>query len=134
MSIAFNFGKNMKKRLYFAATTLLLLITETLIALFVHDNFIRPYIGDVLAVIAVYSAVRIIIPEKCRLLPLFVFIFAAAVEAVQYFNLIELFNVRNSFLRILLGSVFDFKDILCYAAGCVILGIYEIIRFKAKNK
>ena len=31
--------------------TILLFCTEVIIALFVHDNFIRPYFGDVLVVI-----------------------------------------------------------------------------------
>ena len=33
-----------------------------MIALFVRDAFIRPYIGDVLAVALVYTALRAIVP------------------------------------------------------------------------
>ena len=123
--------KKSKIRLAYAAATLLLLITEVLIALYVRDNFIRPYMGDVLAVVVIYTFIRIFIPEKCRILPLFVFIFAACVEILQYFDFVSILGVENNtFLRILLGSVFDFKDIICYAVGCTILGIYEIIRLK----
>ena len=45
------------RRSYFLATVLLLL-TEALIALHVHDRIIRPYFGDFLAVVLVYCLVR----------------------------------------------------------------------------
>jgi hypothetical protein len=58
-----------KRIIYFSAFILLTLV-EVFIAIFVHDNFIRPYIGDVLAVMVVYFFVRIIWPkEGSRLLP-----------------------------------------------------------------
>ncbi len=108
---------------------MLLLIIEVLIALYVHDDFIRPYIGDVLVVVVIYCFIRIWMPEKCRLLPLYVFFFAAGVEGLQYFNLVRVLGMEeNVFLRVLIGSVFDWKDILCYAAGCVVLEGYEGIK------
>lgn len=123
-----------RKRLIYAAITLILLVTEVLIALFVHDAFIRPYIGDVLVVVVIYTFIRIFIPEKCRLLPLFVFLFAAGVEALQYFEIVELLGLGNNrFFRILIGSVFDFNDILCYGVGCLLLGVYEVISRKKRG-
>jgi hypothetical protein len=38
--------------------TLLLLVTEIVIALYVHDAIIRPYIGDLLVVILIYCCMR----------------------------------------------------------------------------
>lgn len=113
---------------------LLLLAVEVLIALYVHDDFIRPYIGDVLVVIVIYCFIRIWMPEKCRLLPLYVFLFAAGVEGLQYFHFVSVLGLEdNVFLRVLIGSVFDWKDILCYAAGCfVIEGFERIKRDKCK--
>ena len=43
--------------------TVILLLTEVLIALYVHDAFVRPYIGDVLVVIVIYTFIRIFVPE-----------------------------------------------------------------------
>ena len=122
--------QNQKKkgRIKYSVTFLMLLMTEVLIALYVHDNFIRPYIGDVLVVIVVYCFIRIWIPDKCRLLPLYVFLFAAGVEMLQYFDLVRVLGLEeNVFLRVLIGSVFDWKDILCYAVGCVVLAGYEVL-------
>lgn len=119
----------MKIRILYAVATLLLLLTEVFIALYVHDDFIRPYVGDVLVVIVIYTFIRMIIPAKCRLLPLYIFIFAAGVELLQLAKIVEILGVEdNIFLKTLIGSVFDVKDIVCYAVGCVILGVYEWIR------
>lgn len=116
-----------RTRIKYGIAFLFLLLVEVVIALYVHDNFIRPYIGDVLVVIVIYCFVRIWIPEKCRLLPLHVFLFAAAVEGLQYFNLVSVLGLEeNVFMRVLLGSVFDWKDILCYGIGCAVLGVYEV--------
>lgn len=119
----------MKKRILYLIVTLALLFVEVMIALFVHDSFIRPYVGDMLVVIVVYTFVRIWIPKKCRLLPLYVFVFAVLVEVLQYFNIVRLLGLSGSrFFRVLIGGTFDLKDIACYGVGCVVLGVYEIVR------
>lgn len=116
----------MKKRVIYIVLTILLLMVEVLIALFVHDRIVRPYIGDMLVVVVIDTFIRIWIPDSVRLLPLYVFLFATGVEILQYFNLVELLGVSdNRFLCILLGTSFDWKDILCYAAGCVLVWAVE---------
>ena len=120
---------NKKKRLIYLMITIMLLIVEVLIARYVHDAFIRPYVGDMLVVILIYTFVRILIPEKIRLLPLYIFLFAAGVEALQYFEIVKILGVEdNTFLRILLGSTFDPKDIVCYGVGCFGIFLVERIR------
>ncbi len=125
----------MKKRIVYGILTFLLLFIEVLIALFVHDCIIRPYVGDILVVILLYTFVRIWIPEKIRLLPLYIFLFASCVELLQMIHIVEILGVENNtFLRVLMGSVFDVQDILCYGIGCTILGIYElVILFKQRE-
>lgn len=120
------------KRIAYGIAAAILLITEVLIALYVHDSFIRPYIGDVLVVIVIYTFIRIFIPERYRLLPLWVFLFAVGVEVLQFMHIVELLGLKdNRFFSLLVGSVFDIKDIICYAAGCLLLGGYEL--FIRKN-
>lgn len=115
-----------KRRMTYAIVFFILVIVEVLIALFVRDSFIRPYIGDVLVVIVLYFGVRIAIPYRCRMLPLYIFLFAALVEVLQYFRLVDALGLSNNRLfRVLLGSVFDVKDIICYGVGCIWLGLFE---------
>lgn len=116
----------MKKRVLYTAVFLILLVIEVLIALFVHDRFVRPYLGDVIVVVVVYCFVRIWILERVRLMPLWVFLFAVCVEVLQYFRIVEVLGVENNaFLRTLIGTSFSWEDIVCYAAGCVVLAVWE---------
>lgn len=119
-----------KLRMRYAIAFILLLLIEVLIALFVHDEFIRPYVGDVLVVIVMCCAMRIIIPKKCKLLPVYIFVFSAGVECLQYFHLVQFLGLENNkFMSVLIGSIFDVKDIICYAVGCIIISLYELVRF-----
>ncbi|MCL2106799.1 MAG: DUF2809 domain-containing protein [Oscillospiraceae bacterium] len=122
--------KTGSKRLVYALLFVIVTAIEVCIALFVKDDFIRPNLGDVLAVIWVYALVRIAIPEKIRLLPLYVFLFAALVEFTQYIHLVELLRLDHiPFFYVVMGSSFDWKDMLCYAAGCVPLALWELVRY-----
>lgn len=120
----------MRKRLLNLALFLTMLVIEVLIALFIHDSFIRPYVGDVLVVAVVYFFLRIFIPEKHPWLPAAVFVFAAAVEFSQYLCLTDRLGITNPILRIALGSVYDTTDIVCYGIGCAFLAAYELAHRK----
>lgn len=125
----------MKNRTPYILSTLALLSIEVLIALFCHDNFIRPYIGDVLVVVVIYTFLRIWIPRGVSFLPLYIFLFATGVEVLQYFRIVELLGLgNNAFFRVLIGSVFDIKDIICYFIGCVFLGIFEWLKWRRANE
>ena len=124
-----------KKRFFNFILFMIFMAIEVLIDLYVHDDFVRPYLGDVLVVVVLYFFVRIWIPEKYRWLPGVIFVFAAAVEVLQYFRLVEILGVENNvFLRTILGSTFDFKDIVCYGAGCLLLGLYDWIVYKREKQ
>ena len=98
-----------------------LLAVEVCIALFVNDAFIRPYVGDMLVTLLLCCLCRVIVPNKVRLLPLYVFIFAACVEVGQYFDLVALLGLAdNRILSIALGRTFSWMDIVCYGIGCVV--------------
>lgn len=107
-------------RIWYATASVLLLGTEVLIALLVNDAFIRPYGGDILVTILLCCLVRTVFPERCRLLPLWVFLFSVAVEFAQYADFVTLLGLGDiSFFRILLGTSFAWFDIVCYGIGCV---------------
>ena len=121
------------KRLFYGIIFAVLVIIEVIIGVFVHDGFVRPYLGDIIVVMAVYALGRIIIPEKYPFLPLAVFIFSVIVEISQGFHIADIIGVKNPVLRAIIGTSFDWKDIICYAAGCIPLGIYEVILRKTKK-
>ncbi len=105
---------------------LCLLIIEVIIALFVHDNIIRPYIGDFLVVILLYTLLKAFIGKPIKYLPVYIFIFAFAVEMAQYFRIIEILNLSdNKFAATIIGTSFDIKDIICYLVGALALIICE---------
>lgn len=124
-----------KKRLGYAIAAVLLIAVEVCIALFVHDSFVRPFVGDMLVTLVIYLLIRAVIPEGVRLLPLYVFLFAAGVELLQFIDIVSLLGLsENLFLSILIGSTFDPKDIVCYAVGCAAAALWEIVLFLQENK
>lgn len=120
--------KTLKPRLIYTLLFLIILATEVLIALYVKDAFIRPYGGDILVVILICCFVRMFFVKSPKLLALWVFLFAVAVEVAQYFDFVKLLGLEGSeFLSILLGRSYSFIDILCYLAGCIIFFICELL-------
>jgi len=110
----------MKRQFYIFCTSVLFLI-ELLIALFVHDQIVRPYIGDVLVTMLVYCFIRMFLPVGIKLLPLYVFIFACTVEFLQYLNFIEVIGLSdNRIAQTVIGASFSWIDIICYGIGCLI--------------
>ena len=123
-----------KLRIMYAMIFSVLLIIEICIALFVKDNFVRPYIGDLLVTLLICSFLRIFIPTKIKLLPIFVFLFAALVELAQYFNIVALLGLEKSaFFSTIIGTTFSFADIICYFLGCVIFWLIEkLVKLKTE--
>lgn len=107
---------------------ILLFAIEVSIALFVHDNFVRPFIGDVLVVMLVCVFLRIFVPEKVKLMPVFATLFAVVIEALQYFDFVKLLGLENNpIISTALGRTFDIRDIICYIIGGVLFFAAEII-------
>ncbi len=116
----------MKKRLLYGIASAVILLVEILIALFVRDAFIRPYGGDILVTVLLCCFVRVFFPTGVRLLPLYVFLFAFAVEIGQYFDFVRLIGLADSaFFSTLLGRSFSWIDVLCYGAGCLVFAAAE---------
>lgn len=111
----------MKKRLFYLLWFIVILVIEIGIGIYVRDAFVRPYVGDALVVVLIYCFVRLFIPRGLPWLPVYVFAFACFIEILQYFRLVDLLGLTNPVARIILGSTFDFKDIISYAAGCVFI-------------
>jgi len=117
-----------KERLAYLAAFCAIFAIEVCIALFVRDRFIRPYGGDALVTVLICCFLRIFLPKGIKLLPLYVFLFALAVEVGQYFDFVTLLGLGGSrFFRILLGSTFSFADIVCYGAGSALFALSDTL-------
>lgn len=127
-----NKNKNIKSRLIFLAVFVLLFAVETLIALFVHDDFVRPYVGDMIVTVVVWSFARIIFPDKFKLMSLYVMIFSILVEVGQYFHYTELLGITNPILVTIMGTSFAWADIACYAVGCVVAAVADVLIFRKR--
>ena len=102
---------------YFSLTVVFLLI-EVLIAMYVRDNFIRPYFGYFLAVILMYCFLRTFVNQDVRLSAITVLLLSYMIEVLQYFNLVERLGLVNSKIsRILIGTSFAWMDIVAYTTG-----------------
>lgn len=103
--------------LYFILTLLIFAI-EVLIAVYVHDDFIRPYVGDFLVVVLIYCFVLSFLQAPVIPVALAVLVFSYLVETLQYFNVVKLIGLEHSRIaNIVIGNYFTWTDILSYTLG-----------------
>ncbi len=112
--------------------TVLLFSVEVLIALFVHDRFVRPYVGDVLVVMLMYSFIRSFFKTPVTGTAIFVLAFAFAIEVLQYLKIVEVLGLQNSKVaRTMIGTFFEWRDLVAYVIGFVIILVLERRPWKA---
>lgn len=110
----------MRARAGYALAAVVLLVCEVLIALYVRDDFLRPYGGDILVTALLCCLLRAAVPARIPYLPFWVFLFAAAVEMAQALGIASLIPQGWTVVRVAVGSSFSVWDIVCYAAGCLL--------------
>lgn len=94
---------------------------EVLIAFYLHDKWIRPFLGDVLVVILIYAFIRIFYERHTQAIAIGVLLFACAIEIGQYYQLATLLGLEhNKLAKIVIGSTFDWWDIIAYLTGTLI--------------
>ena len=117
---------NIKFNWYYFVLTILLLGSEILTALFVHDGIIRPYIGDLLVVILIYCFVKSFVNTPVFMTAVSVLLFSYTVEILQYLKIINVLGLQHSGIaRIVIGTSFEWIDLLAYTAGVVIILFVE---------
>ena len=114
---------------------ILFFCTEVLIALFVNDRFIRPYLGDVLVVILIYCFLKSFLQLPVLTAAIFVLIFSFAIEFLQFLNIVEILQLEKSKIaRTVIGTSFSWIDLLSYVVGIAIVLIVEKYWFKKEIK
>jgi hypothetical protein len=105
-----------------ALWAVLIFVVEVLIAtVWSHHPWLRGFVGDVLAVVWVYFLLKTVIKAKVPNLALAAFAVGCLVELAQYVAAANGWHVENRVLRIVLGSVADWMDVLAYAGGFVLV-------------
>ena len=117
------------RRLIFGTATFLLLAAEILIGLIAH-GWVRIYLGDVLVVILLYTAVRTVMPKKnihWLIIPSVILVFAFIVEFLQLWGFCDRLGITNKLLRIIIGTGFSVMDLISYTIGILPCFIAEYI-------
>ena len=126
---------NIKRaRIIYAAIFVILLAVEILIGMYVHDSFVRPYIGDMLVVILLWAAVRMIIPYEIVWLSGAIYIFSVIVELTQLIPLVDFLKIENRLIRVIMGTSFAYADLFAYAAGCAVTVVIDLVLFRKRKK
>lgn len=114
------FNKN-----YFGLAVLIFAV-EVLIALFITDRFIRPYLGDVLVVILIYCFIRSFLQAPVFPLAMLVLLFSFTIELLQYINIVKKLGLENSKIAsTVIGTQFEWIDLAAYIAGIAIVLVVE---------
>lgn len=115
--------RNHKKYLY---CCFVVFVVEVLIALFVQDEFIRPFFGDALVVILIYCFINSFF--KLAVLDGVVLVLSICffIEFLQFIHIVQYCNLGNNKLaKALLGTSFSWLDLLCYLIGAMIILLAE---------
>jgi hypothetical protein len=107
----------------------LIFIVEVLIAtVWSHHRWLRGFVGDVLAVAWVYFLFKTVIKANTLGLALAAFAVGCLVELAQYVAAANSWHVQQPVLKIVLGSVADWMDVLAYAGGLLLVLAFESVR------
>lgn len=113
------------KKYFFAAV--LLFVVEVCIAIFVQDKIIRPYVGDFLVVILLYTFLRSFFNISVQKAIFSVLLFSYTIEALQYLNLTALPGLENhKLVLVVLGSHFEWTDMIIYTFAGLCIYVAEI--------
>jgi Protein of unknown function (DUF2809) len=120
----------------YAILSIALFVVEVFIALFIHDGLVRPFVGDMLVVILIFTICRCFINANYFWLALCVLIFSFAVEIGQYFDLISILGLQHcGVARTIIGTTFDYHDLLAYSAGVLLIFIIGLLaKYQDINK
>ena len=132
LSLPVKFNRN-----YFILT-ILIFCGEVLIALYVHDTIIRPYIGDLLVVVLLYCFVKSFLSVPVFATAIYVLVFSFLIETLQYFKIVNILGLQNSSIaKVIIGTSFAWIDLVAYTLGIVLVLFVEKImigKFWAKKK
>lgn len=110
---------------------ILLFVSEILIALYILDDFIRPYFGDYLVVLLIYCFVKSFVKYNKFKIAFGCLLFAFTVEFLQYINFITIISLQDSKLAsTIIGNSFSMNDLGIYFLAFISIVNVEYISDK----
>ena len=121
-----------KFRKEYLIVSIVLFLIEVFIGVYVKDQFIRPYGGDYLVVILLYTILRTFWNARVKVVAYSVLVFSFVLEFLQYFKLVELLHLDHIKLaRIVIGTSFAWEDLVAYFLG--IMTVLWVERFRGST-
>lgn len=110
----------------YIAVAFIILFVEIIIAIFMKDKIIRPFVGDVLSTCLLFCLGRSFYKGKTIWLGIGVLFFAFAVEFSQLYKLGDYLGFeKGSIGSIVLGATFDPLDLVAYLLGVFLCLIFD---------
>ena len=107
---------------------LVIFMAEVLIGLYVHDDLVRPWGGDVLVVVLLYCLVRGVTRLNVLAAASAVLVFSWFAEGLQYLQIVRILRLEDDAIaRTIIGTTFSWLDIVAYTLGIVfVVGVEEM--------
>ena len=106
--------------------TLMFFSVEVIIALFIKDMLIRPFVGDVLVVVLIYCFLRGFLNVNYWRAAIGTLLFACLIEILQYFDYVKLLGLENNRLfSVVMGRTFEMMDFAAYFTGFLLIILAE---------
>lgn len=110
-------------------------VIEVLIAVYVHDSFVRPIVGDYLVVFLVYCAVYTFWNVHFMTAAIATLLFSYLIETLQYFHFVhEMGWEKYKIVTIALGTGFSWVDMVAYTLGFLTILLVEYWRVGLPQK
>lgn len=121
----------MRLSLKYIGIFVFLFVIEIVIAVYVKDDFVRPYLGDTIVVILIYAFVMGILKladgfSNKAIVATAVLFFAFIIEGLQAISFIDKIGMGDIWwARIIFGTSFSWWDMLAYVGGFLVILIIE---------
>lgn len=121
-------------KIKYITLAVVIFIIEIIIALYVNDTFIRPFLGDVLVVALIYCFLMAVTNYSNITAAIATLIFSYLVEVAQYFQVVYLLHLDEyRWARIIIGTSFSWWDMVCYTVGFLLILLVENYKSFWKN-
>ncbi|WP_291198408.1 DUF2809 domain-containing protein [Dyadobacter sp.] len=115
-------------RMNYLIAAMVIFVIEVLIAMYVHDDILRPWGGDVLVVVLLYCLVRGVTRLNVQSAALAVLVFSWLIETLQYLQIVRILGLEgNAVARTIIGTTFSWSDIVAYTLGIGFVTAVEVV-------